>query len=163
MKNSTGNLATNSHTKFQVSIFPFLQKWHHAYLQRANTEAEVSLQIGYFLVFQPHPAHERMSPHPTQNIMTLTLTFAPVIQNSLAWVALHFVVLHHCISSVLSCNQNTHCAQGPKSDYTHTYNHSLSNLLSFKSLFWSSSIFTMLLFLSFIPIQLSLAKRQHII
>ena len=130
MKNSTGNLTTNSHTKFWISIFSFLQKWHYAYLQRAYTEAEVSLQIGYYLVFQPHLAQERTSPHFVQNIMSLTLTFAPINQIILAWETLHFAILHHCISSVLCCNQNTHCVQGPKSDYTYAYNHSLSNLLS---------------------------------
>ena len=54
MKNSIGNLASNSHTKFQVSIFSFLQKWHHTYLRKAYTEAEVSHPDGYFLEFQPH-------------------------------------------------------------------------------------------------------------
>ena len=129
----TGNLATNSHANFWVAIFPFLQKWHHAYLQRAYTEAEVSLHIGYYLGFQPHLAQERMSPHPTQNIMTLNLTFAPTNQNILAWATLHFAMLHHCISSVLCCNQNTHFMQGPKNDYTHAYSHPLSNLLSSQS------------------------------
>ena len=53
---STGNLANNSHDKvLRSQFFFFFQKWHHAYLQRACTEAEVSLQIRYFLVFQPHP------------------------------------------------------------------------------------------------------------
>ena len=99
----------------------------------------------------------------TQNIMTLNLTFSPANQNILAWATLHFAILHHCISSVLSCNQNTHCAQGPKSDYTHAYNHSLSNLLSCQSPFWSSSVFSMLHFLSFIPIQSPLANRRHTI
>ena len=66
-----------------------------------------------------------MSPHTTQNIITLTLTFAPANKNSLAWVTLHFAILHHCINSVFSCNQNTHCLQGPKSDYTHVHNHPL--------------------------------------
>ena len=132
MNNFTGNLATNSHTKLRISIFPFLQKWHHAYFGRAYTEAEVSLQIGYYLVFQPHPVQERMTLHPTQNIMTLTLTFAPENQNILTWATLHFAILNHCISSVLSCSQNTHFMQSPKNDYTHAYNHSLSNLLSFQ-------------------------------
>ena len=63
--------------------------------------------------------------------MTLTLTFAPVIQNMLAWATLHFAILHHCISSVLSCNQNTYCVQGPNSDYTHRLEAFLeSNLLT---------------------------------
>ena len=75
--------------------------------------------------FNLHPVQERTSPHPTQNIMTLTLTFAPKNQNILAWATLHFAILHHCINSVLSCSQNTHFTQGPKSDYTHAYNHSL--------------------------------------
>ena len=104
------------------------------YLQRAYTEAEVSLHIGYYLGFQPHLAQERTSPHPTQNIMTLNLTFAPTNQNILAWATLHFAMLHHCISSVLCCNQNTHFMQGPKNDYTHAYSHPLSNLLSSQSL-----------------------------
>ena len=95
--------------------------------------------------------------------MTLTLTFSPTNQNILAWAALHFEILHRCISSVLSCNQNTHCVQGPKSDYTHAYNHYLSNFLSWQLPFWSSSVFSMLHFLSFIPIQLTLGNRQHII
>ena len=69
----------------------------------------------------------------------------------------------HCISSMLSCSQNTHYAQGPKSNYTHAYIHSLSNLSSFQSPLWSSSVFSLLSFLSFIPIQSPLAKRWHII
>ena len=152
MKKSTDNLANNSHAKFRVRIFLFLQKWHHTYLWRAYTEAEVSLQIGYFLAFQPHLAQERMTSHFTQNIITLTLTFGHANQNILTWATLYFAILHHCISSVLSRNQNTHYAQGPKSDYTHAYNNSLSNLSSFQSPFCSSSIFSLLLFLSFIPI-----------
>ena len=163
MKNSIGNLAFNSHTKFWVSIFSFLQKWHHAYLRRAYTEAEISLQVGYFLVFQPHPAQERTNPHLTQNIMTLTLTFAPTNQNILAWATLHFAILHHCISNVLYCNQNTHCAQGPKSDYKHAYSHPLSNLLLFQSLIWSLSVFSLIIFLVFILAQLPLANWQHTI
>ena len=130
MKNSIGNLDNNPHEKFWVSIFPFIHKWHHAYLRRPYTEAEVSLHIGYYLGFQPHPAQERMSPHLTQNILTLTLNFAPANQNIPAWAALHFAILHHCISSVLSYSQNTHFTQGPKSDYMHAYNHSLLNILS---------------------------------
>ena len=121
--------------------FLFLQKWHHAYLRKAYTKAEVSLQIGYYLGFQPHPVQERTSPYPTQNIMTLTLTFAPKYPNILAWVVLHFALLHHCIGSMLSCSQNIHFVQGPKSDYTHPYNYSLSNLLSCQSPLWSLSVF----------------------
>ena len=69
--NSIGYLATNSHVKFWVSIFPFLQKWHRAYLQRAYTKAEVSLHIGYYLGFQARLVQESAIPHPFQNIMTL--------------------------------------------------------------------------------------------
>ena len=156
-----GNLARNSHAKFWVSIFPFIQKWHHAYLRRAYTEAEVSLHIGYYLGFQPHPAQERTNPHPIQNILTLTLTFAPANQNILAWATLYFIILHHCIGSVLSCSQNTHFMQGPKSDYTHAYNHSLSNLLSFQLPFWSLSVFSLLNFLVFILAQLPLVNWRH--
>ena len=95
--------------------------------------------------------------------MTLTLTFAAAIQNSLAWAALHFAIMHHCISNVLSCSQITHCVQCPKSNYTHTYNHSLSNSLSCQSPFWSFLVFSLLLFLSFITIQLPLTNQQHTI
>ena len=140
-KNSTGNLANNSHKKFWVSTFPFTQKWHHAYLQRAFTKAEVSLHIGYYLGFQPHLAQDRTIPHPNQNILTLNLTFSCINHNILAWATLYFAILHHCISSVLSCNQNTYFTQGPKSDYKHAYNHSLSNLLSCQPPFWSLSVF----------------------
>ena len=63
------------------------------------------------------------------------MTFAPANQNILAfilaWATLYFAMLHHCISSVLCCNQNTHFTQGPKNDYTHAYSHPLSNLLPF--------------------------------
>ena len=111
--NLTGNLANFSHTIVWVAIFPFLQKWHHAYLQRAYTEAEVSLYIRYYPGFLPHLVQERMSPHPTQNIMSFFVTFAPAIQNILAWATLHSLVLHHCISSVLCYKPNTHFAQGP--------------------------------------------------
>ena len=93
----------------------------------------------------------------------MTLTFSPANQNILAWATLHFAILHHCISSMLSSNQHTHCAQGPKSDYTHVYNHYLSNLLLCYSPFWSSSVFSMLVFLSFIPIQSPLPNWQHTI
>ena len=100
MNNSTGNLTDNSHTKFQVSIFPFLQKWYHAYLWRAYAKAEVSLQIGYFLMFQPHPAQERMSPHPNKNIMTLTLTFMPQIKTySLG----QLYTLQFCTNAIAVC------------------------------------------------------------
>ena len=68
--------------------------------------------------------------------------------------------LHHCISSVLCCNQNTHFTQSPKNDYTHIYSHPLSNLLSFQSPFWSVSVFCLLNFLAFMPIQLPLANWQ---
>ena len=95
--------------------------------------------------------------------MTLTLTFVPANQSILAWATLHSAILHHFISSVLSCYHNTHYVQSPKSDYTHAYNHSLSNLSSFQSLFWSSAVFYLLFFLSFIPIELPLAKWQHTI
>ena len=148
---------------FWFTIFPFLQKWHYAYLQRAYTEAEFSLHIGYYLGFQPHLAQERMSPHLTQNILTLTLIFLPENQNILAWTTLHFAILHHCTSSVLCCNPNTHFTQGPKSDYTHAYNHPLSNLLSYQSPFWSLSVFSLLNFLVFIPAQLPLLNLWYTI
>ena len=57
------NLAAKFHANFWVAIFPFLQKWHHVYLWRAYTKAEVSLHIGYYLGFQPHPVQERMIPY----------------------------------------------------------------------------------------------------
>ena len=57
--------------------------------------------------------------------MTLFITFAPLYQYILAWVTLHFPVLHHCISSVPCWKPNNHIAQGPKNDYTHTYSHPL--------------------------------------
>ena len=158
----TGNLANNSHAKFWVSTFSILQKWHCAYLWRAYSEAEGSLPIGYYLEFQPHLAQERINPHLNQNIMTLTFTFAPANQNILAWATFHFAILHHCIFSMLSCNQNTHCAQGPKSDYTHAYIHPLSNLLSFQLPLWSLSVICLLIFLVIIPAQLSLANQRHV-
>ena len=72
-------------------------------------------------------------------------------------------MLHHRISSVLCCNQNTHFMQGPKNDYTHAYNHPLSNLLSSQSPFWSLSVFWLLNFLVFIFAQLPLVNRRHTI
>ena len=71
MKNFIGNITNNFHTNFWFAIFLFIQKWDHACLQRAYTKAEVSLHIGYYLGFQPHPVQERMGLYPTQNIMTL--------------------------------------------------------------------------------------------
>ena len=135
-KNLTGDLATNSHANFWVAIFLFLQKWHHACFPRAYTEAEVSLHIRYYLGFLPHPAQEKMNPHPTQNIMTLNLSFAPENQNILTWATLHCAMLHNCFSSVLCCNQNIHFMQGPINNYTHAYSHPLSNLLSSQLPFW---------------------------
>ena len=126
MKNLTRNLAFFSHTIFWVAFFSLFQNWHHAYLRRAYTKAEVFLHIGYHLGFLPHPTHGKMIPHPTQNIMTLFITFSPINQNILAWATLHSSVLHHCISSVLSCKPNAHFSQGPKNDYTHAYSHPLS-------------------------------------
>ena len=82
MINLTGVLATNTHAK----ILTFHQKWHHACLRRAYTEAEVSHPNGYSPEFLPHLAHDRMSPYPNHNIKTLTLTFSPANQNTLAWV-----------------------------------------------------------------------------
>ena len=158
MKNLTGNLTINFYTYFWVAIFPIFQKWHHACLQRAYTEAEVSLHIGYYLGFLPHPVQERTSPHPTQNIMTLFITFSPTNQNILAWATLHSSVLYHCISSVLCCKPNNHFAQGPKNDYTHTYNHPLSNLSSCQLPFWSLLVFWLLISLTFMPIQLPIAN-----
>ena len=146
---------------FWVEIFPFLQKWHHAYLRKACTGAEVSLHIGYYLSFLPDPAQERMSPHHMQNMMTLFMTFVPANQNILAWATLHFALLHHSISSVLYCKPNTHFVQGPKNDYKHACSHPLSNLLSFQSPFWSLSVFSLLHFLSFTPIQLPLINWRH--
>ena len=78
--------------------------------------------------------------------MTLFITFAPSYQYILAWATLHFPVLHHCISSVLCCKPNNHCAQGPKNDYTHAYSHPLSNLSPLQSPFWSLSVFLLLYF-----------------
>ena len=140
MKSLTANLNTNFNTNFWVINFPFFQKWHHACLRRAYTEAEVSLYIGYYLGFLPHPAQERTITHPTQNAMTLFITFAPSYQYILAWATLYFPVLHHCISSVLCCKPNNHVVQGPKNDYTHAYSHPLSNLSPLQSPFWSLSV-----------------------
>ena len=161
MKNLIVNLAKNSHANFWVAIFPFLQKWHHTYLLRAYTKVEVSLYIGYYPRFLPHLAQEKMIPHPTQNTMTLSLTFVPSNQNILTWATLHFAMLHHCISSVLCCNQNTHFMQGSKIDYTHAYSHPLLNLLSCQTSFWSLSVFSLLHFLFFSPIQLPLVNWWH--
>ena len=95
--------------------------------------------------------------------MTLFITFAPGNQNILAWATLHFAMLHHCISSVLCCNQNTHFMQGPKNDYTHAYSHPLSNLSSLQSPFWSLSVFWLIIFLSFLPSQLPLLNWRYTI
>ena len=130
MKNFIGNLTNNFHTNFWVAILPFFQKWHHACLWKAYTEAEVSLHIGYYLGFLPHPVQERTIPHPTKYIMTLFIPFVPSYQYIIAWATLHFPVLHHCITSVLCCKPNNNYAQGPKNDYTHQYSHPLSNLSS---------------------------------
>ena len=81
--------------------------------------------------------------------MTLFISFAPSYQYILAWATLHYPMLHHCISSVLCCKPNNHCAQGPKNDYTHAYSHPLSNLSSLQSPFWSLSVFWLLIFLTF--------------
>ena len=160
MKNLSGNFATNSHAIFWVALFSFLRKWHHAYLRRAYTKAEVSLHIGYYLGFLPHLAQERTIPHCIQNIMTLFITFAPAIQNILAWTALYSSV-HHCISSVLCCKPKTHFAQGPNNDYTHAYSHPLSNLISCQLPLWSLSVFWLLNFLVFIFGQSPLVNQQH--
>ena len=106
--NLTGGLAINTHAKIWVAILTFLQKWHHACLQKTYTEAEVSRPIGYFLRFQPHPEKERTSPHPAKNIMTLTLISAPANQNTFAWATKYYALLRHCISSTLSNSQYTH-------------------------------------------------------
>ena len=92
--------------------------------------------------------------------MTLFITFVSANQNILAWATLYFAILHHCISSVLCCKPNTHFVQGPKNDYTHTYSHPLSNLLLFQLPFWSLSVFCILIFLTFMPIQLPLANQR---
>ena len=95
--------------------------------------------------------------------MTLNLTFAPANQNILAWATLHFAMLHHCIGSVLCCNQNTHFMQGPENYYTHAHSHPLSNLLSSQLPFWSLSVFWLLNFLVFIPAQSPLVNQWHTI
>ena len=149
---------------FGSQFFHFFRSGIIPCLRRAYTEAEVSLHIGYYLGFQPHPVQERTIPHPNQNIMTLTLTFVPENQNILAWVTLHFAILHHCINSMLSCSQNTHFMQGPKSDYTHAYNHFLSNLLSCQLPFWSLSVFSLLGFPGLHPCPIApLTNRRHTI
>ena len=101
MKNLTDKLAFESLTKFQVSIFLLLQKWHNAYLRRAYTEAEVSLQIGYFLMYQPHLAQEKTSTHPNQNIMTLNLTFLPANQKTYSLGRLY--TLQFCTTALAVC------------------------------------------------------------
>ena len=92
--------------------------------------------------------------------MTLFITFAPANHNILAWLTLHFAMLHQCTSSMLYCKPNTHSMQGHKNDYTHTYSHPLSNLLSFQSPFWSLSDFLLLNYLVFIFTQLPLVNRR---
>ena len=141
MKNLTENLTINFNTNFWLTIFSFFQKWHRACLREAYTKAEVSLHIGYYLGFQPHPAQERTSPHLTYYIMNLFFTFAPSYQYILAWATLYFSMLHHCISSKLCCKPNNHCAQGPNNDSTHAYSHPLSNLSSLQSPFCSLLVF----------------------
>ena len=82
--------------------------------RRAYTKAEVSHLLRYFLEFLPHPAQDRMSPHPTYHMMTLTFTIAPASQNALTW---RLTILHncsHCISSTPNSNQNTHHVQRPQ-------------------------------------------------
>ena len=81
--------------------------------------------------------------------MTLFITFVPSYQYILAWATLHFPVLHHCINSVLCCKSNIHSAQGPKNDYTHAYNHPLSNLSPLQSLFLEPVSFLIINFPNF--------------
>ena len=88
------------------------------------------------------------------------MTFAPANQNILAWATLRISVLHHRISSVLCCNQNTNVMLGPKNDYINAYSHPLSNLSSCQWPLWSMSVFWLLNFLTFMPIQLPLANRR---
>ena len=95
---------------------------------------------------------------PYSKHIDLFLTFTPANQNILAWASLHFSMLQHCISSMLWCNQNARYMQGPKNNYTHAYSHPQSNLLSSQSFFCSFLVFSLLQFLSFMPIQLPLAN-----
>ena len=138
-----------------MAVLSFLQKWHHGCLQRAYTEAEVSHPVGYCPEFLPHLAQYRTIPQPNHNIMTLNLTFSPENQNTLAWVTYYFAFLHHCISSTLSNSQYSHSAQDPKYNCTYTYNHSLSNLSLFQAPLWSSSVFSLFIFMDFLPVILS--------
>ena len=95
--------------------------------------------------------------------MTLFISFVPSYHYILAWATLHFPVLQHCISSVLCCKPNNHYVQGPNNDYTHAYSHPLSNLSSLQSLFWSLSVFLLIIFLSFLPSQLPLLNWLYTI
>ena len=164
MKNSTGNLAINSHTQVLGLNFSFSSEvasrllaeglyWGRGFptnwvLPRVSTS--------------PGTRKDKSTPYSKHNDPYFDFC-ATINQNILAWATLHFAILHHCISSVLSCNQNTHCAQGPKSDYTHAYSHPLSNLLSFQLPLWSLSVFSLIIFLVFILAQLPLANRRHTI
>ena len=95
--------------------------------------------------------------------MTLFISFAPSYQYILAWATLHFSMLHHCISSVLCCKLNNHCAQGPSNDYTHAYSLPPSNLSSLQSLCWSLLVFWLIIFLSFLPSQSPLLNWRYTI
>ena len=95
--------------------------------------------------------------------MTLFISFAPKCQYILSWASLHCSMLHHCITNVLCCKQNNHCAQGPKNDYKHAYSHPLSNLSSLQSLFWSLSVFWLWILLTFTPIQSPLLNWRYTI
>ena len=109
MINSTGGLATNTHKKIWVAILTFLQKWHYACLQRAYTEAEVSHPIGYSPEFLPHPAQDRMSPHPIFQIRPLPLYLHPQIKMHLLGQlnTLHFctiaLAVHLAATNTIMC------------------------------------------------------------
>ena len=85
MKNLTANLATSSHTIFWVAIFPFHQKWHHAYLEgllrgRGFPTYWVLPQVST----SPDTREDKSTFYSKYNDPFLTL-FAPTNQKYLLW------------------------------------------------------------------------------
>ena len=98
--------------------------------ERAYTEAEISLHIGYYLGFQPHPGTRKDKSTPYSKHKDPFYYFcAQKIKTYSLGQLYTLAMLHHCISSVLCCKpKHSLCTQIPKNDYRHACSHPLSNL-----------------------------------
>ena len=155
MINSTGGLTSNTHTKIWVVILTFLWQWHHAYLQRAYTVAEVSIHLGTTSSFY-------LTQHKTGWVYTLLNTWWPLPLYLHLQIKTHLLghlnILYICATALAACLATANTLVVCKTIKTIVHMRIIIPCQNSSHPKHLSGVFSLLIFQNFLPVILSLAQ-----